>query len=196
MILALATLWPQPSLAQSRSQLGPLCTTDGTPADAQIDACNKIIALKAFSGPAARHHLFLARSRLEQERQLYAGDHRTLQRRSGLLPNSWALLPTCAAPPITTEASTISRYRGLQRCAADGSAEWDRVSQSRQRLARQGRIHQGDRGLRRLDQNQIRSHRSPGRTAASRGRRSAISTARFADINEAIRLGPGIAVSL
>jgi hypothetical protein len=50
MILALAALWSEPSFAQSRSQHGPLCTTDGTPADAQIEACNKIIALKAFSG--------------------------------------------------------------------------------------------------------------------------------------------------
>jgi tetratricopeptide (TPR) repeat protein len=48
--LACAALWSQPALAQSRSQLGPLCTTDTTPADAQIDACNKIIALKVFSG--------------------------------------------------------------------------------------------------------------------------------------------------
>ena len=41
---------PSPALAQARSQLGPLCTTDTTPADQQIDACNKIIALKVFSG--------------------------------------------------------------------------------------------------------------------------------------------------
>ena len=39
-----------PSFAQSRAQLGPLCTSEGTPADKQIDACNKIIALKVFSG--------------------------------------------------------------------------------------------------------------------------------------------------
>jgi len=50
MALALAALPSEPSLAQSRSQLGPLCTTDSTPADAQIDACNKIIALKVFTG--------------------------------------------------------------------------------------------------------------------------------------------------
>lgn len=51
-ILALlaAALWPASSPAQSRNQLGPLCTTDTTPADQQIDACNKIIALKVFSG--------------------------------------------------------------------------------------------------------------------------------------------------
>jgi tetratricopeptide (TPR) repeat protein len=41
---------PSPVFAQSRSQLGPLCTSEGTPADQQIDACNKIIALKVFSG--------------------------------------------------------------------------------------------------------------------------------------------------
>ena len=48
--LLAAALWSVPSLAQSRAQLGPLCTTDSTPADQQIDACNKIIALKVFTG--------------------------------------------------------------------------------------------------------------------------------------------------
>ena len=37
------------SFAQNQ-QLGPLCTSENTPADKQIDACNKIIALKVFSG--------------------------------------------------------------------------------------------------------------------------------------------------
>jgi tetratricopeptide (TPR) repeat protein len=48
--LLAATLWSAPSFAQARNQLGPLCTTDTTPADQQIDACNKIVALKVFSG--------------------------------------------------------------------------------------------------------------------------------------------------
>ncbi len=48
--LLLAALWGGPCLAQSRSQLGPLCTSENPPADAQIDACNKIIALKVFNG--------------------------------------------------------------------------------------------------------------------------------------------------
>src|SRR5438552_10174418 len=48
--LLAAALWSTPTLAQQRSQLGPLCTTDTTPADQQIDACNKIIALKVFAG--------------------------------------------------------------------------------------------------------------------------------------------------
>jgi tetratricopeptide (TPR) repeat protein len=49
--LAMLGLGSASLLAQSRAQLGPLCTTDTTPADQQIDACNKIIALKVFSGP-------------------------------------------------------------------------------------------------------------------------------------------------
>ncbi|MBR0875180.1 caspase family protein [Bradyrhizobium tropiciagri] len=48
-LLAVA-LWAAPCLAQTRAQLGPLCTTETTPADQMIDACNKIIALKVFSG--------------------------------------------------------------------------------------------------------------------------------------------------
>jgi hypothetical protein len=37
-LAVLATLWPPASLAQSRAQLGPLCTSENTPADQQIDA--------------------------------------------------------------------------------------------------------------------------------------------------------------
>ena len=48
--LIAATLWTAPASAQARSQLGPLCTTDTTPADQMVDACTKIIALKVFKG--------------------------------------------------------------------------------------------------------------------------------------------------
>lgn len=48
--LLAAILWSAPALAQARNQLGPLCTTDTTPADQMINACNKIIALKVFRG--------------------------------------------------------------------------------------------------------------------------------------------------
>src|SRR4051794_34974922 len=44
------TLWSPPGFAQQKNQLGPLCTTETTPADQQIDACNKILALKVLSG--------------------------------------------------------------------------------------------------------------------------------------------------
>jgi len=39
-----------PAFGQARSQLGPLCTTETTPADQMVDACTKIIALKVFKG--------------------------------------------------------------------------------------------------------------------------------------------------
>ncbi|WP_431204170.1 caspase family protein [Bradyrhizobium betae] len=48
--LLAATMWSAPAVAQARSQLGPLCTTDTTPADQMIDACSKIVALKVFKG--------------------------------------------------------------------------------------------------------------------------------------------------
>jgi tetratricopeptide (TPR) repeat protein len=48
--LIASVLLASPALAQKRSELGPLCTSEGTPADKQIDACNKIIALRVFSG--------------------------------------------------------------------------------------------------------------------------------------------------
>lgn len=48
--LLAATPWSAPAIAQARSQLGPLCTTDTTPTDQMIEACSKIIALKVFKG--------------------------------------------------------------------------------------------------------------------------------------------------
>ncbi|MCP3370955.1 caspase family protein [Bradyrhizobium cajani] len=48
--LLTASLSSAPCSAQARSQLGPLCTTDTTPAEQMIEACSKIIALKVFKG--------------------------------------------------------------------------------------------------------------------------------------------------
>jgi tetratricopeptide (TPR) repeat protein len=48
--LLAAALWAVPCFAQPRAQLGPLCTTETTPAEQMIDACSKIVALKVFSG--------------------------------------------------------------------------------------------------------------------------------------------------
>jgi tetratricopeptide (TPR) repeat protein len=50
LVLLATVLWSAPALAQSRAQLGLLCTSENTPVAQQIDACNKIIALKVFSG--------------------------------------------------------------------------------------------------------------------------------------------------
>ena len=52
MTLIADALWlalPQ-TQGQSNAQIGPLCTSEGTPADKQIGACNKIMALKVFAG--------------------------------------------------------------------------------------------------------------------------------------------------
>jgi hypothetical protein len=52
-LLALLTAAPSaPSFAQSRSQFGLLCASEGTPAGKQIDACNKIIAAESVLGLA------------------------------------------------------------------------------------------------------------------------------------------------
>ncbi|QOZ27210.1 caspase family protein [Bradyrhizobium sp. CCBAU 51753] len=48
--LLAAALWAAPCFAQPRAQLGPLCTTETTPADQMISACTKIVGLKVFSG--------------------------------------------------------------------------------------------------------------------------------------------------
>jgi tetratricopeptide (TPR) repeat protein len=48
--LLACALWSAPAFTQSRAQLGPLCTAETTPAEPQIDACDKIIALKVFTG--------------------------------------------------------------------------------------------------------------------------------------------------
>ncbi|WP_028137569.1 caspase family protein [Bradyrhizobium japonicum] len=48
--LLTAILGSAPAVAQARNQLGPLCTTETTPAEQMIDACSKIIALKVFRG--------------------------------------------------------------------------------------------------------------------------------------------------
>jgi hypothetical protein len=50
LVMVITALWAGPAFAQARTQLGPLCTSYDTPADQQIDACNKILALKVFSG--------------------------------------------------------------------------------------------------------------------------------------------------
>ncbi|EJN07351.1 hypothetical protein PMI42_07889 [Bradyrhizobium sp. YR681] len=48
--LLTAALWSAPAAAQARNQLGPLCTTETTPADQMVEACTRIIALKVFRG--------------------------------------------------------------------------------------------------------------------------------------------------
>ena len=104
--LLAAALWAAPSLAQSRTQLGPLCTTDTTPADQQIDACNKIIALKVFSGEKLATIYFwraVGWNKKGDYTQVIADASEAIrlhaQRRDSTI---------CAARPTTTRANTTS----------------------------------------------------------------------------------------
>ena len=98
-------------------------------------------------------------------------------RRSACTPSVAAL--QSARLGLLRQGRVRHRHRRFQRRAADRAAERHHLPQPRQRLARQGRIRQGDRRLRSGDQARTADRRFPGRTAAFRNRRSAISTARW-----------------
>ena len=100
-------LWAAPAFAQARSQLGPLCTTDTTPADQQIDACNKIIALKVFSGEKLATIYFwraVGWNKKGDYAQVIADTTEALR-----LKPSQSRSTISGARPITTRASTTSR---------------------------------------------------------------------------------------
>ena len=183
--LLAAALWSAPSLAQPRSQLGPLCTTDTTPADQMIEACNKIIALKVFTGEKLAT-IYFWRAVGWKKKAITTG-HRGCRRGN---------------PPASERRRLRSRGFGLLRqgrgrhrryqistTRCGWAAERYHLSQPRQRLALQGRIRQGDRRLRSIDQ---------GRTAVGvflaepRHFERALGDldGALADINEAIRLDP------
>lgn len=99
--LLAATLWSPPAVAQARNQLGPLCTTDTTPADKMIDACNRIIALKVFRaeqlatiGANESRHRCDVRSRHADRVRDRAGPGRARRRRRQL-----AILRRALPPP-------------------------------------------------------------------------------------------------
>jgi hypothetical protein len=104
--LLAAALWSLPVFAQSRAQLGPLCTSEGTPADQQIDACNKIIALKVFSGDKLATVYFwraVGWNKKGNYVQVIADTSEAIR----LKPDQ-ALYNMRAAPPISTKANSIS----------------------------------------------------------------------------------------
>ena len=185
--LLAAALWSAPALAQQRNQLGPLCTTDTTPADQQIDACNKIIALKVFSGEKLATIYFwraVGWNKKGNYTQVIADATEAIR----LKPDSRAL--QSARLGLLRQGRVRHRDRRLQRRAADRAAERHHLSQPRQRLARQGRLRQGDRRLRRSRSRPIRRRPFPIRTAASSKQALGDLDGALADINEAIRLDP------
>ena len=130
--LLAAALWSAPSLAQSRAQLGPLCTTDTTPADQQIDACNKIIALKVFSGEKLATIYFwraVGWNKKGNYTQVIADAGEAIR----LQPSVAAL--QSARLGLLRQGRVRHRHRGFQRRAADRAAERHHLSQPRQRLA-------------------------------------------------------------
>jgi len=132
-----AALWSAPGLAQSRAQLGPLCTTDTTPADQQINACNKIIALKVFSGEKLATVYFwraVGWNKKGEYAKVIADttDALRLEARSGAL--QYARLR------LLRQRRVRHRHCRFQRRAAHRSAERHHLSQSRQRLSIQRRL--------------------------------------------------------
>ena len=139
--LLAAALWSAPSLAQSRAQLGPLCTTDTTPADQQIDACNKIIALKVFSGEKLATIYFwraVGWNKKGNYNQVIADASEAIR-----------LHPSVALYNLRGSAYydkgeydiAIADFNDALRAGRH------RLSQPRQRLSQQGRLRQGDHRL-------------------------------------------------
>ena len=135
LLAMLATaLWSVPALAQSRAQLGPLCTSEGTPVDQQIDACNKIIALKVFSGEKLATIYFWRAVGWNKK-----GDY------------AHVIEDTTEALLLQPGQIAFYNMRGsayYDKGAADWPAQRHDLSQSRQRLARQGKLSPRDRRLR------------------------------------------------
>ena len=166
-----------PAFAQSRSQLGPLCTTDTTPADQQIDACNKIIALKVFSGEKLATIYFwraVGWNKKGDYTQVIADASEAMR----LKPRPRDL--QSARLGLLRQGRIRHRHRGLQRRASGSGPP------QRHRLSTTAAMPGVPRAtMRAPSPTTTRRSRlspkdgvSPTRTAASRNRRSAISTAR------------------
>lgn len=55
-LLLACALWPAAASAQAHNQLGPLCTTDTTPAGHQVDARRQVL----WSNSSLRGEVYLA----------------------------------------------------------------------------------------------------------------------------------------
>jgi hypothetical protein len=106
--LLAATLWLAPASAQSRSQLGPLCTTETAPADQMVDACSKIIALKVFKGEQLAT-VYFWRAVGWNKKGDYARVIADTTEAIRLQPSQ--AIYNMRARPITTRATTTSRSR-------------------------------------------------------------------------------------
>ncbi len=140
-----AALWAEPSFAQSRAQLGPLCTSEGTPADQQIDACNKIIALKVFSGEQLATVYFwraVGWNKKGNYPQVIADTTEALR----LKPNQ--ALYNMRGSAYYDKGEDDIAIADFNDALRIGAAQRHHLPQPRQRLALQGRLRARDRGLR------------------------------------------------
>jgi hypothetical protein len=100
LLLLAASLWPVSSQAQQCNQLGPLCNAEATPADQQIDACNKTIALKVFAGEK------LATSTQSAEPEDHRDADLALPRRLALAEDGVVRLPQTEGNSSATDTLT------------------------------------------------------------------------------------------
>jgi tetratricopeptide (TPR) repeat protein len=173
--LLTAALYPAPSSAQQRNQLGPLCTTDTTPADQQIDACNKIIALKVFSGEKLATIYFwraVGWNKKGNYVQVIADASEAIR----LAPNvpSYNLRGSAYYDKGEYDIAIADFNDALRMGPPSGIIHHNRGNAYRSRATTQKPLPTTTRRS-----SWVRSRRFPTRTAAHRNRRSAISMARL-----------------
>ena len=170
-----SALWPAPSPAQQRNQLGPLCTTDTTPADQQIDACNKIIALKVFTGEKLATIYFwraVGWNKKGNYTQVIADATEAIRLAARTSP-SYNLRGSAYYDKGEYDIAIADFNDALRMGSTSGIIYHNRGNAWRGKGEYAKAIADYDSRSR-----LIRSRRSPIRTAAPRNRRSAISTAR------------------
>ena len=173
--LLAATLGAAPSFAQSRSQLSAaLHDRHTTPADQQIEACNKIIALKVFSGEKLATIYFwraVAWNKKGDYTQVIAAASEAIRLKGDVAIYNFV------ARPITTRANTTSPFQ-----ISTTRSGWARRAASFFITAAMpgvpGAIMRKPSPTTTRRSRPIRRRPTPGKTAAPRSRRSAISTAR------------------
>nr|WP_233443108.1 hypothetical protein [Bradyrhizobium brasilense] len=142
--LLAALLWSAPCFAQARSQLGPLCTTETTPADQMIDACAKIIALKVFSGEKLAT-IYFWRAVGWNKKGNYAQVISDATEALRLKPRT--AVYNLRGSAYFDKGEYDIAIADFNDALHPGAAERHHLPQARQRLSQQGRLCQGDRRL-------------------------------------------------
>jgi len=197
MLTLLATaLWSAPGLAQQKQQLGPLCTTHTTPPDRQIDACNKILALKVFTGDKLATIYFwraIGWNKKGNYTQVIADTTEALKLKPAVaIYNLRGSAYFDKASMTSRSPTSTTRCGSARRKAASSTTTAAMPGAARATTPRRSPITTPP-------SNTIRREASPIRTAACRRWRSAISTARSpistkrsGSIRHCLRPGPSV----